>query len=324
MKKNLYIILWIFSLLSTAPIKAASSVKVAGSEAITDWAKQTWSFLETILALFSQEILLNLLFATFTIFFTFFISKIIREKLFNFLEKKVSENESWTEMVWVVTRTVNITVLVSGFSIALWILWVDLTIFVWWIWFGVGFTLKTFLTNFIAWIIMITQNTYHNWDLVGIDWEMWTITKINTLFTSVEKFDWVLFYVPNIKFIDEKVSNYNSNDKRRVEVEVLIDYKSDIHKAKTIITKVLESFPNILKAPKYDVLVDKLDNSWILLKIRFWITSQDQYFQVKSNITETINLAFFQYWIKIPYPHVHIENFGKEEIVDNIHIEKII
>ena len=276
------------------------------------WEKeveQTSSFINTLLSIFSTEVLLSLIFAIVTILMTFIISRVVRDKLFVYLERtSIWENESKDELIWVITRTVNITIFITWFSVALWVIWVDLAIFMWGIWFGIGFTLKTFLTNFIAWIIMVSQWVYHKDDLIEVSGNMWKIVKINALFTSVEKFDGVVFYVPNIKFLEEEVSNYNTNDKRRVEVETLVDYDTDLVKAKAVINKVLESFPNILLAPKYDVIIDKLDNSWILIKVRFWIDSKEGYFQTKSNITETINLAFKKSDINIPFPQITLSN----------------
>jgi small conductance mechanosensitive channel len=70
-----------------------------------------------------------------------------------------------------------------------------------------------------------------------------------------------MYYIPNIKFSEENVENYYSNDKRRIDVEVLVDYSTDIIKAKMIITKILETFPNILKVPELDIIVEKLDDN---------------------------------------------------------------
>ena len=155
---------------------------------------------------------------------------------------------------------------------------------------------------------MVTQGIYHNWDVIKIWNIMWKIKQINSLFTIVEQFNGVIYYVPNIKFSEENVENYYSNDKRRIDIEVLVDYETDIVKAKIIVKKVLDTFPNILKAPELDIIVEKLDNSWIVLINRFWVWSKEDFFHLKSNITETINLAFRQSWIKIPFPQVTLSN----------------
>ena len=266
-----------------------------------------------ILTFFSTWMLLKIVFAVLVIVLTFFISKIINIKLTSYLERVYSldeENWSWEELIWVITRTINVSTLVIGFSITLAILWIDMWIFMWWIWFWIGFTLKTFLTNFIAWIMMVTQWFYHNWDLIEIGWKTWKIKKIHALFTMIEQFSGVNFFVPNIKFMEEAVSNYNTNDKRRIEVEVSVDYDTDITKAKKIIIKVLESFSSrILPSPDHTIIVSKLDDSWILLKVRFWIPTQGGHFiELKSNVTETINLAFKQSGIIIPFPQITISN----------------
>ncbi len=253
---------------------------------------------------FSAETLLNLVFAVVVMILSIVIARIVSAKLTSFLERNWSEGWWSEEMAGMLSRTVNITFLFIWGSASLSILWVDLGIFMWWIWFGLWFTLKTFLTNFVWWITMVTQWFYHNWDLVEVRWKKWKIVKINSLFTSMEQLDGVIFYIPNVIFMEEVISNFKTNDKRRTEIELLVDYDTDIVKTKKTILKVIESFPNILNAPHPDILVDKLDNSWIKLLIRFWMHTDDDYIQLKSNVTETLNLACKQSAIKIPYPHM--------------------
>lgn len=298
------ILIWFFMLISTYLINHNSVFAVGANEA--EKSKENVSIITSI---FSTEMLLNFIFALFVIILTFFLSKIVSSKLSSYMETIADwEWANREELIWVVDRTTSITILVIWFSITLSILWIDMAIFLWWLWFWIWFTLKIFLSNFIGWIIMVTQWTYHNWDIVEIEWKIWKITKIHSLFTSIEQFDWVVYYVPNIKFLEENVSNYHSNDKRRVEVKVGVDYSTDIIKAKKIMLQVIHQFPNILKAPEQEIIIDKLDNSSINLILRFWIDSKDEYFMTKSNVTETVNLAFKQSWIVIPFPQLTLSN----------------
>ncbi len=276
----------------------------------------SWQDLETsnenvwiILSFFSKDLFINIVFAIVVIILTFLIAKILTSKLTNYLEK--SADWEWSnkeELIWVLTRTVNISVLTIWFLITLWILWIDTSILMWWIWFWLGFALKIFLTNFIAWILMVTQWYYHNWDLINIWEKTWRIKNINALFTSIQQFDWIIFYVPNIKFMEENVSNYDSNDKRRVDINIWVDYDTDLLKAKEIMLRVLDNFPNILQAPSSTILVDKFWDNSINLNLRFWINSSDKYLEIKSNVIETINMAFKKYWIKIPFPQITLSN----------------
>lgn len=138
---------------------------------------------------------------------------------------------------------------------------------------------------------------------------MWYIKKINALFTEVKQFDWVIFFVPNVKFLENNVQNFHSNSSRRVEINVWVDYATDLIKAKKIVMQVLNNFSNILKAPTPEVLISEFENSSINIKVWFWVDSKSwEYFNTKSNVTETINLAFKQAWITIPFPQVTLSN----------------
>ncbi len=262
--------------------------------------------------IFNWQLFINLIFAFVIIVFTFFLSKLIPWMLSRHFEKKI-----WTdwgnkeEILWVLTRTSSVTILVIWLSAVLTIIWIDMTIFIWWLWFWLWYTIKSFLENFITWIIMVTQGSYHNWDLIKIDWQMWKIKEISSLYTSVEQFDWVMYFIPNKKFMEENVSNYYTNDKRRIDIEVIIDYKNDVYKAKNLMMQIVKKFPNILLAPAPKVMVNKLWEDWVQLILRVWIDSSWKYFSTKSNITETINLLFKQEWIVIPYRNVTITNLEK-------------
>lgn len=300
---NLNFFKWLFFFILTY-IFTATSYAAAENE-----LAKSQENLNIITKFFTTDLLLNLVFALIVIIATFILSKIVSTKVWYYMENTDSwESSNREELVGVITRTTNITILAIGFTITLSILWIDIWIFMAWLWLWIWFTLKIFLSNFISWIIMVTQWTYHNWDIIEIWWKVWKITKVHSLFTAVEQFDWVIYYVPNIKFLEENVSNFHSNDKRRIDIEIGVDYKTDIVKAKKIMIQVVSQFPNVLKAPEPSIFVDKFDSSAINLSIRFWIDSKDEYFQTKSNVMETINLAFKQSNITIPFPQITISN----------------
>ena len=262
-----------------------------------------------ILSFFSTQMLLNITFASITIIWTFILSKFVTNKLSHYLENNYAWENSWKEeLIWVLTRTINISILVIWIAITLTLLWVDIWIFLWGLWFGIWFTLKIFLTNFIAWILMVTQWFYHLSDRIKVWENFWTIKKIHALFTEIEQLDGIIFYVPNVKFLEENVSNFSSNNKRRLEIKVWVDHETDILKAKKIMIQIMEKFPNILKAPDPDVLIKKIWDSSIELSLRFWVDSNNEYLWLQSNVTETIHLAFKKNWIKIPFKQIMISN----------------
>lgn len=278
------------------------------------------SFTSLILWFITPSLILKVFFAIFIVIFTIILSKFVKLRLMSYLERIFISQEWWTreEIIGVIARSINITILLVWTTITLSILWIDLGIFIGWIWFWIWFTLKSFLTNFISWVTMVTQGDYHIWDVVNVWWKTWKIRKINTLFTSIEQFDWLIFNVPNIIFMEEIVTNYHTNDKRRVDVFVWVDYKTDIVKAKSLMLEVIESFPFVLKAPTAKIFVEEFWDNSIKISLRFWINSRDKYFQIKSNVTETINHVFRENWIKIPFPQIEYTiKDGRDDILSN-------
>jgi small-conductance mechanosensitive channel len=136
--------------------------------------EQTQWVAQIILWFFSTEVLLNIIFAVVVLILTIVTSKFIQSRLFGYLESaNIWDEASKEEVIWVISRTVNIIVLITGFSVTLGILGVDLGIFMWGIWFGIWFTLRTFLTNFISGIIIVSQGSYHIWDLIEVGSQRW-------------------------------------------------------------------------------------------------------------------------------------------------------
>lgn len=262
--------------------------------------QETTTFSEGLSTLISTDMLLKLISALLIVVITFFIARLIRNRVFVYLEGKLwGEWANKQEMLFMTSRVVNITIILTWLTIALGILGVDMTIFMGWIWFGIGFTLKTFLSNFIAWIIMVSQWTYHTNDLIEVEGQQGRILRINTLFTSVQQLDGVVITVPNINFLDKEVKNYNTSEKRRVDIDLHFDYDADIIKIKSVLKKVALSFDDILTSPEAKVIVDAFDDSYIRVQYRPWILSTTNFISMKSNILETINLAFKQAEIEV-------------------------
>ncbi len=276
---------------------------------VSGWEEPVGSKVGAISQIFTWEFIINMIvniaLVVVVIVLTFIASKFIQSKLFHYLEAaNIWDEASKEEIIGVISRTMNIFVLITGFSISLWILWVDLGIFMGWIWFGIWFTLRTFLTNFISWIIIVSQWSYHIWDLIEIGAQRWRITKITSLFTEIEELDGTVFNIPNVRFFEENVRNFHTNDKRRIDVLVNVGYETDILQAKKVLQKVISNFPMVLQAPASDVLIDDLWDNGVALKLRFWVNSKENFVTLKSNVTETVNLAFKQTGIHIPYPQI--------------------
>ncbi len=302
MKKIIYILLAFLSFVNTVwAVDTSSAGQMAwdtGSAAGSNASTIIFSFL-------NRDFLLWLISAIVAIIATFFLQKYIEKKLEQYLIEKSGTWEGKAELYAIIIRTTNISVWAIWIITALSFMWVDLAIFMWWIGLWVWFALQTFLSNFLSWIIMVLSGSYKNWDTIEIAWKVWKIKKIDTFSTTVEQFDWIRFFVPNVDFLKNMVENYNANDRRRTEIEIGLEYGSDIVKAKTILLKIVDNFPNILKEPAPKIIVNEFWDNSINVKLWYWTLITDKtYFSTRSNVMETINLAFKQNDISIPFPQI--------------------
>jgi len=296
----IYILVWFFAYIR---ISFAEEIETV-SEPSRQWLRNN-DVMRLVFDFLTADALLDIVSAFITIIATFIISSKIKDKLLIYLESSSLAGINWKqELQDIIVRSVNIWIWIIWISMAMWFLGLDLAIFMWWIWLWIGFTLQTFMTNFLAWIIMIIQWSYANWHLIKVDWMLWTIVKISSLSTTVEQLDWVRFLVPNIKFLQGTVINYHQNEVRRVKIDLTIDHSSDLVKVKKVVFKVLENFPGVLKDPNPNIIINKFDENWMSVSVMFWMSSLDNFFTIRSNVTETIKHAFFQSGIKIPYNHM--------------------
>lgn len=302
MKKIIYIILAFLSFANTVLAVDTSSAQ----DSVWSTGDAAQSNLSTIIFWFlNKDFLLGLISAIAAIIITFFLQKYVEKKLELFLIEK-SWNWGWKEEVFgIILRTTKVSIWAIGIITALSFMWIDLAIFMGWIGLWVWFALQTFLSNFLSWIIMVLSGDYKNWDLIELQWKLGKIIKIDTFSTTVEQFDWIRFFVPNVEFLKNVVENYNANDKRRTEIEIALEYGSDIVKAKTILLKIVDNFPNILKDPAPKIVVNEF--GWSSINVKLWyrtLMTDKTFFATRSNVMETINLAFKQNDITIPFPQI--------------------
>lgn len=306
----------------------SSKISFAANEWPSWWNDTTstvewFSFLQSLI---SAEIFINFLFAVWVIIWTFLFTKIVGGRLDNYFKENNKENDVTKEWVyWVITRSINIAIWFIWITLSFWVMWLDVGLFIWWIWIWLGFTMQIFLSNYIYWIIMVTQWTIRVWDMIDIWWELNKVSKVNWLFTEVKRLDGVKKFIPNIKFLQESVANLYLNETRRLDLEVSLDSKTDTTKLKLLIAKVMDNIPGVLKEPSYTIWFTWLDDNGITMKLLFRVKSKWPGFTTRSNVIETLNLAFNHAWVIVSYMdfiNVTVNNEKQKTVKDDLMLLK--
>ena len=95
-------------------------------------------------------------------------------------------------------------------------------------------------------------------------------------------------------------TNFSAFGKRRVDLQVGIDYGADVAKAIKVALEAISKVPGVLQDPAPSVSVAKLAESEVTLNVRPWSAGGD-YWTVYSACYQAVMKAFDENKIDIPF-----------------------
>lgn len=167
---------------------------------------------------------------------------------------------------------------------------------------GIGFGLQTIVNNFISGLILLFERPIQVGDTIEINGIWAEVKKINVRATVVQTFDNASVIIPNSEFISQRVTNWSFKDRRmRTSMEIGVAYGSDLDLVAQTLSDIANSFRDVLKYPKPQVLFIDHGDSALIFRLRFWIRVED-ILTVPSRIRFEIDKRFRELSIDIPLP----------------------
>lgn len=170
---------------------------------------------------------------------------------------------------------------------------------------AVGFAMQDSLSNFASGVMLIIFRPFENGDFVEAGGVTGVVEKIQIFTTIMKTGDNKEIIVPNGAIFGGVITNYSARDTRRVDMIFGIGYEDDLLKAKQLLKDIVAADERILKDPAPAVAINDLGDSCVNFKVRPWVKSAD-YWDVLSDITETVKLTFDKEGISIPYPQTDV------------------
>ena len=104
------------------------------------------------------------------------------------------------------------------------------------------------------------------------------------------------------------MTNYSTEEERRVDWTFGIGYGDDIDKAYAVLGKLISNDDRILKDPEPFMALSELADSSVNIVVRVWVKAPD-YWDVFFKMNEEVYKTFDKEGLSIPYPqrdiHVH-------------------
>ena len=168
---------------------------------------------------------------------------------------------------------------------------------------AIGLSLKESLSNVAGGILIMLTRPFVIQDYIVCGNVEGTVQDIGLVYTVLTTVDNRKVTIPNGTVANATVVNVTAQEKRQLDLEVQIDYASDLKKAKAVLSEILEEHPQVIKEDGIRVFVKELGESAVILGIRSWML-RDEYWPARWDIIETIKLRFDEEGIRIPFRQV--------------------
>lgn len=176
--------------------------------------------------------------------------------------------------------------------------------------FAVGLALQGSLGNFAGGVLILLFKPFKVGDFIEAQGETGSVKKIQIFNTILTTGDNKTVIIPNGPLSNGNITNYSTEDTRRVDMIFGIGYDDDIKKAKSILEKMVTTDSRILQDKSNLIAVGELADSSVNFKVRVWVKSSD-YWNVFHDFQENVKLTFDKEGISIPFPQMEISHTQK-------------
>jgi potassium efflux system protein len=168
---------------------------------------------------------------------------------------------------------------------------------------GIGFGLQEVVANFVCGLILLFERPVRVGDVVTVEGDMGTVTKIHLRATTIINFDRGEVVLPNKTLITSKLVNWTlSSPLNRNTISVGVAYGSDTEKARRILLEVAADHPGVSDEPAPIAIFDEFADSALNITLRVFLPDRNNRETTLSELHTEINQRFAAAGIEIPFP----------------------
>lgn len=281
-----------------------NTIGEAASQAADDvlWSKTT-SFINWIKSLITWENLFKLLGTVFIIFVMWIIFRLIAKAI-----RRVPETKLPAQRTAVIIRFLKyifyiiVVLYVLGlFGINLKAIWGAAGI----AGVAIGFAAQTSVSNLISGLFVLTEGSIHVGDTIIVGNVTGIVDEVKLLSIRVHTYDNQMVRIPNSTIINSNLTNNSYHNKRRLTLNVGVDYSTDMKLALETLKKAPELCPTVLKDPAPAVWFDGFADSSINLVVAVWFKPAD-FLQTKNDLYIAIKKVLDEANISIPFNQLDV------------------
>ncbi len=171
---------------------------------------------------------------------------------------------------------------------------------------AIGLALQGSLANFAGGVLIMLFRPFRAGDWIEAQGVSGSVDSIQIFHTTLKTADNKVVIVPNGSLSNGHITNYSREPRRRADINIGIDYSSDIRKAREVLLEIAQD-PRVHLDPAPVVFVTGLGESAVNLSLRVWVATGD-FWPVTFAFTEQAKERLTEAGIGIPFPQrvVHL------------------
>lgn len=175
---------------------------------------------------------------------------------------------------------------------------------------AIGLALQGSLANFAGGVLILLFRPFRIGDWIEAQGVAGSVDNIQIFHTVLKTGDNKTVIVPNGSLSNGNIVNYSREGRRRVDINLGIDYASDIKQARAVLLTIAAD-ARVLPDPGPEVFVTGLGDNAVNLSLRVWVNTAD-FWPVTFEFTEKAKECLGQAGIGIPFPQrvVHLVQAG--------------
>ena len=170
---------------------------------------------------------------------------------------------------------------------------------------AIGMALSGTLQNFAGGVMILLLRPYRIGDYIDAQGEEGTVRKIGLFSTEIITNDNRIIYIPNSTISTSVIDNYSTQEMRRVDWTISVEYGTDPAKLRQVVTDMLKSDSRVVADPAPSVFLVTLADSSVNFSARAWCKNSD-YWGLKFEIQERIYVELPKSGINFPFPQLDV------------------
>ena len=282
-----------------------NSIGEAASNAANDiFLGKTTSFLNWIKGFLTWENLFKLIGTLLILFIIWIVFRVIARAIRRVPETKLPAQRAAIiiKMLRYVFYIIIVLYVLSLFGINLKAIWGAAGI----AGVAIGFAAQTSVSNLISGLFVLTEGSIHVGDTIIVGGVTGIVDEVKLLSVRVHTLDNQMVRIPNSTIIGSNLTNNSYHNKRRLTLNVGIDYSTDMKLALETLKKAPALCPTVLSDPAPAVWFDGFDNSSINMTVAVWFKPAD-FLQTKNDLYIAIKQVFDEAGISIPFNQLDVK-----------------